>query len=82
MACTIGNVAQEAVAEVLPLKELFTSVVPGQDHRAAAIYILFSCLLQLIILAMKNSGVNATNSRANAPNFIAKASNSIAKAMI
>ena len=36
MTCTIGNVAQEAVAEVLPLKELFTSVVPEQDHKTAA----------------------------------------------
>jgi len=31
------NVAEEAVAEeLLPYKELFTSVVPGQDHKAAA----------------------------------------------
>ena len=31
------NVAEEAVAEeLLPYKELFTSVVPGQDHKTAA----------------------------------------------
>jgi len=30
------NVAEEAVAEeLLPYKELFTSVVPGQDHKTA-----------------------------------------------
>ena len=31
------NVAEEAVAEeLLPYKEVFTSVVPGQDHKTAA----------------------------------------------
>ena len=31
------NVAEEAVEEeLLPYKELFTSVVPGQDHKTAA----------------------------------------------
>jgi len=31
------NVAEEAVAEeLLPYEELFTSVVPGQDHKTAA----------------------------------------------
>ena len=37
MACsTIVNVAEEVVAEeLLPCKELFTSVVPGQDHKTA-----------------------------------------------
>ena len=30
------KVAEEAVAEeLLPYKELFTSVVPGQDHKTA-----------------------------------------------
>ena len=34
---TIVNVAEEAVAEeLLPYKELLTSVVPGQDHKTAA----------------------------------------------
>jgi len=33
----IVNVAEEAVAEeLLPYKELFTSVVPRQDHKTAA----------------------------------------------
>jgi len=36
---TITNVAEEAVAEeLLPYKELFTPVLPGQDHKAAATY--------------------------------------------
>ena len=31
------NIAEEAVAEeLLPYKELFTLVVPGQDHKTAA----------------------------------------------
>jgi len=31
------NVAEEAVTEeLLPYKELFTSVLPGQDHKTAA----------------------------------------------
>jgi len=45
------NVAEEAVAELLPYKELFTSVVPGQDHKTAATS-SFLCLFQLVILAM------------------------------
>jgi len=33
----IANVAEEAVAEeLLHSKELFTLVLPGQDHKAAA----------------------------------------------
>ena len=33
------NVAEEAVAEeLLPYKEFFTSVVPGQDHKTAATF--------------------------------------------
>jgi len=69
------NIAEEAVAELLPYKELFTSGVPGQE-----LYILFSCLLQLVNLPMTNSSANATNSKANVPDPIAKASNLIAKA--
>ena len=30
------NVAEEAVAELLPYKELFKSVVPGQDNKTVA----------------------------------------------
>jgi len=37
MGSTIVNVAKEAVAEeLLPYKELFTPVLPGQDYKAAA----------------------------------------------
>jgi len=33
----MANVAKEAVAEeLLPYKELFTLILPGQDHKAAA----------------------------------------------
>jgi len=73
------NVAEEAVAkELLPYKEFFTSVVPGQLLHLAFVftpagqscYDKFQC----------NSSANVTNSKVNVPNPIAKASNSITKA--
>jgi len=36
MASTIANVAEAVAKELLPYKELFTLVLPGQDHKAAA----------------------------------------------
>ena len=77
---TIVNVAEEAVAEeLLPYKELFTSFVPGQDHKAAATS-CFCVYSSWPFFAMMNSSASVTNSKAMVPNSIAKASNSIAKA--
>ena len=37
MTYTIGDIAEEAVAEeLLPYKEMFSSAVPGQDRKAVA----------------------------------------------
>jgi len=33
---TIGDIAEAVAEELLPYKEMFSSVVPGQYHKAAA----------------------------------------------
>ena len=67
------NVAEEAVAEeLLPYKELFISVVPGQDHKTACFvftsagqscYDKFQC--------KPNANQMQTKCKPNAPNPIA-----------
>ena len=53
------NVAEGVVAKaLLPYEELFTPVLPGQDHKAVVLH-----LFQLVILAMMNSSANVTNSK-------------------
>jgi len=92
--CTIANVAEEAAAEeLLSYKELLTSVVPGQDHKAAAtscfhVYSNWSFLLWLnssantILKQMPNSVAKATNRNASTTNLTVKPTNSTAKVTI
>ena len=70
------NAAEEAVAEeLLHNKELFTSAVPGQDHKTAATSSFRVYSSWSILIAMMISSTNKINFKTNVSNSIAKATN-------
>ena len=78
MLFVVVNVPEEAEAEeLLPYKELFTTVVP--EHLVFMFSVAANLVIDSSIAKVRNSMAKVTNSMAKVRNSVAKVTNSIAK---